>query len=455
VGWIVRLVQTGAEGVGRITDILEIERPDNLGDIATLGLTLSDAKRLLAGLQREFVAGQARAHSILRPNCPCGRGVRHVKDYREHAIATLFGQVIARLPRFRRTACGAIEVGIEWPSHCRSTPELDRVQAHLSALMAYRTAADVLEQMFPVGVGKDKETMRRHTLRAGAALRDSAATGSNAKAAAISVTLDATFIRSREDGERYLEARIGNVEAETGGRQVFGAIARSGTAIAAEIRRNLDAVGRTEHTVLTAFTDGCPGLRAILTEAGIDDPPILDWFHLGMRLQHLKQIADALSCDDPSREAAKAVIVDEVERLRWRIWNGKATDARKSIVIIRAFMHHFRGESGGRNSAAPSRRLWTALRALDVYLIGQSDWLVNYAERHRAGLRVGTAITEGTANFLVNRRMNKSQQMRWSRNGADLLLQVRCAVYNGTFGSDHGRKFQPANDPFPPTALAA
>jgi hypothetical protein len=92
---------------------------------------------------------------------------------------------------------------------------------------------------------------------------------------------------------------------------------------------------------------------------------------------------------------------------------------------------------------------------LDGYLTGQSDWLVNYAERHRAGLRVGTAITEGTANFLVNRRMNKSQQMRWSRNGADLLLQVRCAVYNGTFGSNYGRKFQPANDSFPPMSLAA
>ena len=90
-------------------------------------------------------------------------------------------------------------------------------------------------------------------------------------------------------------------------------------------------------------------------------------------------------------------------------------------------MHHFRGERDSRKSIAPSRKLWTALRALDKYLTGQSAWLVNYAERHRAGLRVGTAITEGTANFLVNRRMNKSQQMRWSRRGADLLLQVRCA----------------------------
>jgi hypothetical protein len=88
----------------------------------------------------------------------------------------------------------------------------------------------------------------------------------------------------------------------------------------------------------------------------------------------------------------------------------------------------------------------SALLALDGYLVGQAAWTVNYAERHRAGLRVGTAITEGTANFLVNRRMNKSQQMRWTRRGADLLLQVRCAVYNGTFGSGFGQKFMPAND---------
>ena len=169
----------------------------------------------------------------------------------------------------------------------------------------------------------------------------------------------------------------------------------------------------------------------------LTEPPILDWFHIGMRLQHLKQTADGLATDDPARAAAKAVIVEEVERLHWRLWNGKAKDAQISIDRIRAVMHHFQGETGVRRSVAPSRKLWTALHALDGYLTGQSDWMVNYAERHRAGLRVGTAITEGTANFLVNRRMNKSQQMRWSRRGADLLLQVRCAVYNGTICSEY------------------
>ena len=118
-------------------------------------------------------------------------------------------------------------------------------------------------------------------------------------------------------------------------------------------------------------------------------------------------------------------------------------------------MHHFQGEADGRRAVAPWRKLWTASRALNDYLTGQSDWLVDYAERHRAGRRVGTALTEGTANFLVNRRMNKSQQMRWSRRGADRLLQVRCAVYNGTLGTGFGQRFYAANDALPPVAAAA
>ncbi len=434
---------------------MEIRKPNDLVDIADLGLTLAEAKRLLARVQQEIVAAQARDHAVQRPECPhCDRACR-VKDYRDHAVATLFGEVTVRLPRFRCPACGGIEAGLAWPSHCRSTPELDRLQAHLCVVMTYRTAADVLGQMFPVDAGKHHETLRRHTLKVGQALGECAAIRPEAAASAIMVTLDSTFIRSCADGERHLEVRVGNVETPSGGRQVFGAVAKAGTDIQALIRCNFDAVGRAKDTALTAFTDGCPGLRRILADAGITTRPMLDWFHIAMRLQHLKQIASALSADDPGRAEAKAVIAAEVERLHWRIWNGKATDAQISIDRIRAVMHHFQGKPDQRRSTAPSRKLWIALHALDGYLTGQSAWLVNDAERHRAGLRVGTAITEGTANVLVNRRMNKSQQMRWSRRGADLLLQVRCAVYNGTLGSGFGQRFQPANDPCPPMAIAA
>ena len=118
-------------------------------------------------------------------------------------------------------------------------------------------------------------------------------------------------------------------------------------------------------------------------------------------------------------------------------------------------MPAFQSEQGGRKSDPSSRRLWTALREIDRYLTSQSAWLVNYAERHRAGLPVGTSLTEGTANFLVNRRMNKSQQMRWSRRGADLLLQVRCAILNGKFGSGFGQLFKAQANHACETAMAA
>jgi hypothetical protein len=40
-------------------DLMEICRPEGLGDIANLGLTLLEAKQLLASVQRAVVSGQA------------------------------------------------------------------------------------------------------------------------------------------------------------------------------------------------------------------------------------------------------------------------------------------------------------------------------------------------------------------------------------------------------------
>jgi hypothetical protein len=345
---------------------MEIAKPDDLRDIASLGLSLAEAKQLQAAIQREVVAAQARDHAVRRPTCRSCGDACHVKDYRQHQIATLFGQATIRLPRFRCTGCGGIERGVDWPAHCRSTPELDRLQAHLSALMTYRTAAGVLEQMFPIDAGKDHETLRRHTQALGEQLQHHLVSAPAAPAAAISVSVDSTFIRSCEEGKRHLEVRVGNAETDTGGRQVFGAVAGSETDLVALIGRTLDSVGRTETTVLTGFTDGCAGLRLILAGAGITEPPILDWFHVGMRLQHLEQTAGALSTDTPARREAKAVIVTEVDRLHWRLWNGKAKDAQASIERIRKVMHAFQASRENENrwlhhaSCGPRCSRWTS-----------------------------------------------------------------------------------------------
>jgi hypothetical protein len=453
MGWVLRLVESGAEGPRCSVDVMAIERPSDLGDLAALGLTHAEGKQLLARVQQAVVAAQSRDHAARRPRCRSCGGTCQVKDYRSHRIATVFGQVTIRRPRFRCAGCGRAEAGVGWPSHGRSTPELDQLRAHLSALMPYRVAAGVLKHLLPVDGGIDPETLRGCTLKLGAQMRQADPAEPAPAALAITLTVDSTYIRSCEDGQRHLEVRLGNVETPAGARQVFAAVAKTDTAIEALIRRSLTEVGHTDETELTAFTDGCSGLRSILINAGVPEPPFLDWFHIAMRLQHAKKVAGGLPVEAPEQEHAKAVIIAEIERLHWRIWHGKATDAQLTLDRIREVMPAYQGERGRRSKGSPSHRLWTALREIDRYLSSQSAWLVNYAERHRAGLRVGTALTEATANFLINRRMNKSQQMRWSRRGADLLLQVRCAVLNGKFGSGFRQLFE-AN-PGSETVMAA
>jgi hypothetical protein len=65
MGWLLRLVETGVDGQSRSFDVIEISRPDGLGEIANLGLTLAEGKRLLAGVQQVVVAAQADDQATL------------------------------------------------------------------------------------------------------------------------------------------------------------------------------------------------------------------------------------------------------------------------------------------------------------------------------------------------------------------------------------------------------
>jgi hypothetical protein len=56
---------------------------------------------------------------------------------------------------------------------------------------------------------------------------------------------------------------------------------------------------------------------------------------------------------------------------------------------------------------------------------------IPYGRRHRDGRLISTAMAESAVNQVLNHRMCKRQQMRWSPRGAHLLAQVRCAVING------------------------
>jgi hypothetical protein len=45
--WVLRLVETGIDGQTRSSDVMAIDRSDDFGDLANLGLTLAEAKQAL------------------------------------------------------------------------------------------------------------------------------------------------------------------------------------------------------------------------------------------------------------------------------------------------------------------------------------------------------------------------------------------------------------------------
>jgi hypothetical protein len=77
------------------------------------------------------------------------------------------------------------------------------------------------------------------------------------------------------------------------------------------------------------------------------------------------------------------------------------------------------------------------LIALEIYVSGLADLIIDYASARLDDEPFVTSPTEGAVQWLLHRRMGAQQQMRWSPRGAHLMLQVRTAIVNGTFDDDH------------------
>ena len=78
---------------------------------------------------------------------------------------------------------------------------------------------------------------------------------------------------------------------------------------------------------------------------------------------------------------------------------------------------------------------WAGLRnllgKLIRYLRSFPDRLINYGERYHEDRPILTSVVESAVDYAIGQRMKKKGDMRWSREGANAFLQVRCAVLNG------------------------
>ena len=109
---------------------------------------------------------------------------------------------------------------------------------------------------------------------------------------------------------------------------------------------------------------------------------------------------------------------------KWYLWHGNVYQALETIGFIEYRLEGFETDD------TTARKLWKAVQDFSGYIGNNAAFIPNYGERYRYGETITTAFVESTVNWVISKRMVKKQQMRWTQEGAHLLLQVRTKTLN-------------------------
>lgn len=147
--------------------VLRLERADHR--LAVVGLSLAEAKTLLADVQNRLVAAQASDYvARQRPCSACGRR-RPIKGYETIAFRTAFGVVRLPSPRLIHCGCQAAEAKTFSPLTTLLTehtaPELLYLESKFASLVSYGLMADLLQEVLPIGTTANASTIRNHLHR--------------------------------------------------------------------------------------------------------------------------------------------------------------------------------------------------------------------------------------------------------------------------------------------------
>jgi hypothetical protein len=241
------------------------------------------------------------------------------------------------------------------------------------------------------------------------------------------IGLDGGYVRNRHpDPARTFEVVAGQIRSDDGAKVTRFAFVRKGSAAgAAMMTQALRDHGVSPDARVTVLSDGDAGLRAMQRAAAPEADPVLDWFHIAMRWQHVKQLATG-AMHHGQDAATRTWLLDRIERAKWALWNGQLIKTLGHLSELRVWTWN------ARTDPSWLQHLRTHLSELTAYLDANADSLPNYGRRYRAGAAISTAFAESAVNAILAKRMIKRQQMRWNRDTVQPFLTVRVAVLNDT-----------------------
>ena len=367
-------------------------------------------------------------------------------------FTTGLGEVKVRVPRVRSCQCLAepldenddptdlrySESSIESLLPSRRTPEVAYLCAKHGACSPYRvaarTVADLIGSKCFSHVSVRKETIACGEYIENVLLQTGWTAGQKKRNGAkhLRLSIDGTYVTAvpGEDTSK-IEVVAGRVERENemGARFVCALPRRRLTSML--VAAALEQSGWTETTVVDVVTDGAKGMRSLVTVvAPRVAPRMLDWFHLSMKLQAVKTPIFAKTYYPIERPR----FMEQCERL-WRkarnaLWRGKGDKAIELVRTLIASLHEeFQHLPKYYKQCAETAQ--GAASVLLKFLVNNREDIVDYQQARMSGRRISSASAESVMNHVVNRRLSKRQQMRWSVNGAHYLLQTRVAYLDG------------------------
>jgi hypothetical protein len=159
----------------------------------------------------------------------------------------------------------------------------------------------------------------------------------------------------------------------------------------------------------------------------------LDWFHITMRLTVMRQLAKGLG---PQGFELQDLALRQLERIKWFLWHGNVFRALQTVSWLNM-------DIDVEDLTEKQQKLLKKLDEFETYIRNNAMLIPNYGERWRYGETISTAFVESTINQVVSKRMVKKQQMRWSQQGAHLLLQIRTRVLKDELREIFGRWYPP------------
>src|SRR4051794_30890365 len=414
-----------------------------------IGLSLEQAKTVLAGAQVSLVAAQAASFLTRHRDCEqCGR---HLQSSCRLLFRTAFGTVPLVSPRLYHCTCQPTGSKTFSPLTRLFTehtaPELLYLETRWASLVSYDLT--VLKDVLPVDTRTNAATIRNHLHKV--ALRQELGDGQPRLAEVegdpadgkelpvpegpIIVGIDGAYLRNWHDKQKKFEVIVGKSVPEVRDHRYLVQTHDD------KPERRLFEVLRSQdlRMNLTFLTDG--GDSSFLDGISPCAETYLDWFHITMRLTVLSQYTKGLAHHSPVEALA---LHSRLDRIKWRLWHGDADVALSRARELAADVAILNSDYPGLQRFAKA----AAGLATDI----DNNAIPNYGERRRYAEPISTAFID--VNLVVGRRFAKKQQMQWSKAGAHLLLQTRTKTLDGTLPETFRKWYPAANDAQMPAVAA-